>query len=249
MLPYDPGKSATPPEVGHQALGDILSHNMMRNFKRKRNTNVGAGQWQWPTSRAFVVVPPWICLDPFSAAPKLKGGRLPRVIRNCPLTLKNSNELRQIQAHAEHILAPVSTLLLNLLSMWIKPLKEWVVELVSNPEIQQDLHFDAIQKFCMMGGKWESLPDDGLPICIILYADKALASSWATKKLYPVIAWLANLPRHIRNGKGVGGGRIVGLLPVIAKVEDTPNGLSKTAAANFKCNVWHHAMEMLIDTV
>ncbi|KAG9082281.1 hypothetical protein FS749_006981 [Ceratobasidium sp. UAMH 11750] len=92
----------------------------------------------------------------------------------------------------------------------------------------------------------ETLPDDGLPINIILYADKALASSWGTKKVYPIMARLANLPRAVRNGQGIGGGRIVGLLPVVDKA---PPGLSSTYAANFKCNVWHRGMEKLLETI
>ncbi|KAG8680131.1 hypothetical protein FRC08_016515 [Ceratobasidium sp. 394] len=92
----------------------------------------------------------------------------------------------------------------------------------------------------------ESLPDDGLPINIILYADKALASSWGTKKLYPIIARLANLPRAVRNGQGIGAGRVVGLLPVVDKA---PDGLGATAFPNFKCNVWHRGMEKLLETI
>ncbi|KAG8735672.1 hypothetical protein FRC10_010281 [Ceratobasidium sp. 414] len=70
--------------------------------------------------------------------------------------------------------------------------------------------------------------------------------SWGTKKLYPVIARLANLPRSVRNGRGVGGGRIVGLLPV---VEKAPKGVGATTFANFKCNVWYRGMEKLLDTI
>lgn len=50
-----------------------------------------------------------------------------------------------------------------------------------------------------------SLPDDGLPVNIHLYADKSIASSFGTKRLYPVIARLSNLPREIRNSNGRGG--------------------------------------------
>ena len=32
---------------------------------------------------------------------------------------------------------------------------------------------------------------------------------------YPVVARLGNLPVEIRNGKGVGGGCIVGWLPIV----------------------------------
>jgi hypothetical protein len=32
---------------------------------------------------------------------------------------------------------------------------------------------------------------------------------------YPVIARIGNLPVDIRNGKGLGGGELVGLLPIV----------------------------------
>ena len=50
---------------------------------------------------------------------------------------------------------------------------------------------------------------------IILFADKSKISSFGTQKGYPVIARIANLDTEIRNGKGFGGGRIVGFLPVV----------------------------------
>ncbi|KAG8689933.1 hypothetical protein FRC09_012193 [Ceratobasidium sp. 395] len=196
---------------------------------------------------------------------------------DCPLTLRSAEELHRIQARAEHLLAPYQPLEYSVplrpsnpnlcleFTVWTLPLKEWLLELVLNLEIQKDLHFDAVQKLRMINGAWvrfvdepwtaddwaatqEALPEDGLPLNIILYADKAIASSWGSKKLYPVIARLANLPRAIRNsrGNGIGSGRVVGLLPVIDKA---PNGVGGTTFANFKCNVWHRGMEKMLDTI
>ncbi|KAG9106668.1 hypothetical protein FRC07_008764 [Ceratobasidium sp. 392] len=121
--------------------------------------------------------------------------------------------------HAEHVVL-------------IKSLKEWLLELVLNPLLQPYLHFDAEQKYRFSGDKWvrfidepwsadnwaktqASLPSNGLPLNIQLYTDKALASGSGVKKLYPMIARLANLPQDIRNGQGVGSGQVVALLPVI----------------------------------
>ena len=59
------------------------------------------------------------------------------------------------------------------------------------------------------------LPQDGKLFCIILYADKAKLSSFGTEKAYPVIARCANLPDWIRNGEGIGGGRVVGWQPIV----------------------------------
>lgn len=60
-----------------------------------------------------------------------------------------------------------------------------------------------------------ALPKDAKPLCLIFYADKSKLSSFGTQQGYPVIARCANLPADIRNGRGVGGGRIVGLLPIV----------------------------------
>lgn len=59
------------------------------------------------------------------------------------------------------------------------------------------------------------LPVDGKPFFLILYADKSKLSSFGTTQGYPVIARCANLPANIRNGRGVGGGQIVGILPIV----------------------------------
>ena len=48
-----------------------------------------------------------------------------------------------------------------------------------------------------------------------VYADKSKLSTFGTQKGYPVIARCANLPVEIRNGNGLGGGRIVGWLPIV----------------------------------
>ncbi|KAG9087457.1 hypothetical protein FS749_002904 [Ceratobasidium sp. UAMH 11750] len=195
---------------------------------------------------------------------------------DCPLTLRNAKELHTIQARAEHLLAPYREVQYSVplratnpkdcvdFTVWIMPLMDWILQLVLDLQVQKDLRFDSVEKFRLTDGEWvrfvdepwtaddwpklqETLPEDGLLISIILYADKALASSWGTKKLYPVIARLANLPRQVRNGRGVGGGRVVALLPVVEKASDY--GLGVTSFANFKCNVWHRGVEKLLDTI
>ena len=64
-------------------------------------------------------------------------------------------------------------------------------------------------------GEKSKLPPGAKPLLLSLYADKSKLSSFGTKKGYPVIARCANLPVEIRNGKGLGGGRVVGWLPVV----------------------------------
>lgn len=97
-----------------------------------------------------------------------------------------------------------------------------------------------------------------------MYADKSITSSSGTKKLYPVVARLANLPREIRNGRGIGAGQVVALLPVVSGSlcqihsishafqitnADIPEGLSDAAIADYKCAVWHGGMQKLLDTI
>jgi hypothetical protein len=63
------------------------------------------------------------------------------------------------------------------------------------------------------------LPDpEGKPFGFILYADQTKWSSFGSQKGYPILARCANLPSEIRNGKGLGGGRIVGLLPIVSSI-------------------------------
>ncbi|KAB5587934.1 hypothetical protein CTheo_8624 [Ceratobasidium theobromae] len=193
------------------------------------------------------------------------------------VSIRNYRELQQLQDRASHLLASFGcvtftvpyqkghTMLYSEHKVWIKPLKDWFLELVLNPQLQPHLHFDALQKYRFMNGKWicfidepwtadnwakiqALLPEDGLPLNIMLYADKSVTSSSGTKKLYPVVARLANLPRGIRNGQGLGGGQVVAFLPVITESE-MPEGLSVSSMADYKCAVWHGAMQKVLETV
>jgi hypothetical protein len=60
-----------------------------------------------------------------------------------------------------------------------------------------------------------SLPKGAKPLMLSVYADKSKLSTFGTQKGYPVIARCANLPVEIRNGNGLGGGRVVGWLPIV----------------------------------
>lgn len=60
-----------------------------------------------------------------------------------------------------------------------------------------------------------NLPEGAKPFCFVLYADKTKLSSFGTEKGYPVMVRCANLPSNLRNGSGLGGGRVVGWLPIV----------------------------------
>ncbi|KAG2103715.1 uncharacterized protein F5147DRAFT_746667 [Suillus discolor] len=90
------------------------------------------------------------------------------------------------------------------------------------------------------------LPPDAKPLAFVLYADKAKLSSFGTKKGYPIVVRIANLPVEIRNGTGVGGGRVVGWLPIVK--EDPKHG-KKKSFVNFKNAVWHESFLKLLEAV
>ncbi|KAF8968588.1 hypothetical protein BDZ97DRAFT_1902889 [Flammula alnicola] len=91
-----------------------------------------------------------------------------------------------------------------------------------------------------------TLPVGALPFCIILYADKTRLSSFGTEKGYPVLVRCANLPVHIRNGEGVGGGRLIGWLP-IPKEDAQERG--KKGFVNLKREIWHQAVYEIIQSI
>ncbi|KAG9086321.1 hypothetical protein FRC06_003156 [Ceratobasidium sp. 370] len=195
---------------------------------------------------------------------------------NSCVTFKNHRELRTFENRAAQLLTTFDPVAFTVpykppnsleqvldFQAWVKPPLEWLLELVQDESVQGKLQFDAEQKYRLSDGTWTqfvdepwttpgwekaqaSLPEDGLPLMIELYADKSAVSSFGGKKMYPVTARLLNLPREIRNGKGVGGGCIIALLPV---VEGEESETGTTQFANLKCAVWHRAMESVLESI
>ncbi|KIJ60717.1 hypothetical protein HYDPIDRAFT_177273 [Hydnomerulius pinastri MD-312] len=114
------------------------------------------------------------------------------------------------------------------------PLWDWALDLVHDPNLAS--HFSL-------------LPPGGKPFCIILYADKTRLSSFGSQTGHPVIARCANLPSHIRNGNGIGGGHVVGWLPKVKSNADQRDKGSKSDFAEFKRVVWHLAFKKLLESV
>ncbi|KAM6495342.1 hypothetical protein JOM56_009965 [Amanita muscaria] len=147
--------------------------------------------------------------------------------------------------------------------LYYKPLWDWAVDLLSDPQLAPLFEWDAQRVFRYDGTNmirfydepwagdrfWElqdKLPPSGKPLCVILYADKAKLSSFGTQKGYPVIARCANLPSDIRHGTGLGGGRVVGWLPV---VEDEAAEKGKSAYADFKRAIWHNSFLVILESI
>ncbi|KAG1730467.1 hypothetical protein EDB19DRAFT_1897064 [Suillus lakei] len=125
------------------------------------------------------------------------------------------------------------------------PIWDWVLDLLDDPLLAPHLVWDAC-----CGDRWwdiqSSLPDiDGaVPFCFILYADKTKPSSHGTVKGYPVVVRCTNLPSHIQNGEGFGGGRVVGWLPIVP--EDAGKE-DKLGYMNLKRVVWHKLFFKLLE--
>ncbi|KAG1840105.1 hypothetical protein C8R48DRAFT_621151 [Suillus tomentosus] len=132
---------------------------------------------------------------------------------------------------------------------------DWAVDLLQDPQVGPHFVFDAERLSKFNGDKfvrfihepwtantfWEYQVHDTIvlrPLAFILYADKAKLSSFGRAKGYPVIARCANLPVAIHNGEGLGGGRVVGWLPIVK--EDKKHS-RKPVYVNFKNAVWHQS--------
>ncbi|KAG1893170.1 uncharacterized protein F5891DRAFT_1196801 [Suillus fuscotomentosus] len=91
------------------------------------------------------------------------------------------------------------------------------------------------------------LPPDAKPLTFILYADKNKLSTFGTAKGYLIVACIANLPVHIHNGNmTLGGGRIVGWLPIVAKNQKHTR---KKSIIDFKNAVWHKSFYQLLKSI
>ncbi|KAF8066566.1 hypothetical protein FPV67DRAFT_1196119 [Lyophyllum atratum] len=139
---------------------------------------------------------------------------------------------------------------------------DWALEIVRSPTLAPRIHWDAVRLFKWSEKiGWENFVDEpwtaqafwdaqsklpetapGDPpakiLPFILYADKTKLSSFGTAKGYPIVARFAALPHEIRNSDGVGGGRVVGWLPIVH--EDTGE-TNKKGFVNFKNAVWHES--------
>ena len=117
-----------------------------------------------------------------------------------------------------------------------RPLWDYCLELLQHEELIHAFQWDAQRLFKFDGTRFEQfidepwtaddwwniqskLPDGASPIFLIIFADKTRLSSFGTAKGYPVVARVANLPIDIQNTNGVGGGRLVGWLPIVCTSE------------------------------
>ncbi|KAG2012091.1 ubiquitin and ribosomal protein S27a [Coprinopsis cinerea AmutBmut pab1-1] len=149
--------------------------------------------------------------------------------------------------------------------VWVRSVWKWALELVENPKLAPEFVWESAKMFKKnddamwerfvtepwTGDDWakieDNLPDDGVPLCLIVYADKTQLSSFGGKKAYPVYAKIANLPAHIRNGKGIGGGCVVGWLPIIPEKDKKSN--RSTEWVEYKRVVWHNSFREILESI
>ncbi|KAK0471475.1 hypothetical protein IW261DRAFT_1425114 [Armillaria novae-zelandiae] len=188
-------------------------------------------------------------------------------------TINNESDFKEAWSKAENLLTKFTKETLTLdfrgealkYDVHFRPLWEWTLNLLSDEALSPLFVWDAVKIFQLDEKTneqmrifnepwtgdllWEvqsSLPPGGKPLAYILYADKTRLSSFGTAKGYPVMARIANLPDAICNGKGWGGGTVVGWLPI---VEDDPKHKGKPAWINFKRVVWHKSFRKIIQSV
>ncbi|EDR00662.1 uncharacterized protein LACBIDRAFT_313195 [Laccaria bicolor S238N-H82] len=180
-----------------------------------------------------------------------------RIFQDCRspdalFTLKSHQNIKEIWKEASHMMTPriLSQQSIGQLTTTSNSITEtsgighWIWQ--ATPSLLHTLsgmHSGYINRWWKIQSR---LPPDGKPFCIILYADKAKLSSFGTEKAYPVIARCANLPDWIRNGEGIGGGRVVGWQPIVLE-DETEKG--KKAYVDFKTVVWHESFRKLLESI
>ncbi|KAG2096721.1 uncharacterized protein F5147DRAFT_747547 [Suillus discolor] len=127
--------------------------------------------------------------------------------------------------------------------MHVWPLWDWAMDMLSEPllaphfvwDMQHLYKHDRTDYKCFIHEPWtadhwwhiqSSLPSNGAPFAIILYADKTHLSSSGAVKGYPIIARCANLPVPEDSG------------------ED-----GKLSYTNLKCVVWHESFFKLLESI
>ncbi|KAI0343363.1 hypothetical protein BDW22DRAFT_1329317 [Trametopsis cervina] len=146
-------------------------------------------------------------------------------------------------------------------SLW-----DWIMHQVKDPLLAPHFEWDAQRLSKFDGQEWVRFYDEpwtgdmfakvqseitkidptGKPLSIILWADTAKLSTFGTQKGHLIVARIGNLPAHIRNGGFLGGGRVVGFIPI---VDDDPKHRKKPKYVNFKNAVYHQAFREFLKDI
>ncbi|KIK94441.1 hypothetical protein PAXRUDRAFT_12044 [Paxillus rubicundulus Ve08.2h10] len=131
--------------------------------------------------------------------------------------------------------------LLDLISRVAKG--EAQVTFVNEPELWKLCDWAAEE---LTPSKLPRSAENAAPLAFILYTDKSKLSSFGTVKGYPIIARCANLPAHIQNSNDIGGGTVVGWLPIVPEDAEEDGKLSYMT---LKRVVWHESFFKLLEEV
>ncbi|KAI6156008.1 hypothetical protein BKA82DRAFT_3967167 [Pisolithus tinctorius] len=186
------------------------------------------------------------------------------------VTLKNDAELRKVCDAAAMELTPFSRVEVKVpykkeectFEAHIRPLWEWALDILENPFLGPHFTWDAQRLYRHNSVEYErfydepwtgdywwdiqsSLPDikNAVPFGLILYADKSNLSSFGTAKSYPVVVCCANLLVEIQNSNVVGGGTVVGWLPIVPEDAEEEGKLGYTT---LKRVMWHESFKKLL---
>ncbi|KAG1830270.1 hypothetical protein DFJ58DRAFT_737038 [Suillus subalutaceus] len=150
------------------------------------------------------------------------------------VTFKNDIELRKAWEHAT---AQVTPFVKHDITVPYKkeqrvyethalPLWDWALDLLANPLLAPHFVWDAQQVFKHNGREFERFYNE----------------PWTGDRWWDIQAF------GIRNGEGIGGGRVVGWLPILQVSEDADEE-GKPGFVNLKRVVWHEAFLKLLELV
>ncbi|KAI5993201.1 hypothetical protein EDD15DRAFT_2388095 [Pisolithus albus] len=189
------------------------------------------------------------------------------------VTLKNDAELRkacdaaaaELTPFSRHEVTAVYKKESRIFEVHTRPVWEWALDILDNDFLAPHFVWDAQRLFKYDGRGFErfydepwtgdswwdiqsSLPDvpNAVPFGLIVYADKTKLSSFGTAKGYPVVVRCANLPVDIRNSHAIGGGCVVGWLPVVPEDAEEEGKLGYTT---LKRTVWHESFSRLLGDI
>ncbi|KAG1838070.1 hypothetical protein F4604DRAFT_1998347 [Suillus subluteus] len=120
--------------------------------------------------------------------------------------------------------------------MHYRPLWDWALDLLQDCRLAYHFVFDA-QRLSKFNGEQ-----------FVRFIDEPwTADAFWNAQGYPIIARIANLPVHIRNGNtALGGGRVVGWLPIVAEDQQHTR---KKSFVDFKNAVWHKSFYQLLHSI
>ncbi|EUC64240.1 hypothetical protein RSOL_437800 [Rhizoctonia solani AG-3 Rhs1AP] len=137
-------------------------------------------------------------------------------------------------------------------------------DLVSDPDLHELFVFDPEQHFVqnpeteepmlVLEEPWHGkafwnfqtqVGPGGRILYIQLYADATKITVIGSLKVWPVYAWLGNLPAHLRKRDGKGGATLIAYLPVVEKDQH----LSKADLASLRVHIYHEAFKIILESI